>query len=269
MSKTAELEHKMQEAIDFSYDYYKKHGNFPKTSEDPFYRSAVRYFSSARNYRKQVLVHNGYTETEAEHELNKNPISKQDLFNAALDLFKTKGKLWAGSDLVEDYFGCLFYIRKEVLESLGYSREDILYMIKEQTLQSATPLEEVLKPLEDYIRETGEFPRSYEFKDRGTIVRRFNRWEIALDVASEHIKDPSKSVDALYKSYRDPYFPDIRILDPVKTYIRSNKKLPKTGDIKNYHKIVREYILWDNALDEAMSDLGFDIEKRRDYFRKR
>lgn len=266
---TLELEKKMQEALKFSYDFYVKNKRFPKTNEDPYYRSARRYFNGARNYRKQVLMHHGLTEEEAEFELDKNPVSKEELFNKALNLYKTKGVLWYGSDLVDEYFGCLFYIRKLVLKKLGYSDEDALYKIKEQIMRSAIPLEEVIEPLESYIREVGDIPKSYELNERGNIVRRFGKWDIAVDVALEHLSNPDKSVEEIYKNHRPRYLPNVETLEPIIDYIKTYNKLPKSNDIKEYHKIVKEYILWDNALDVAMSELGYDEEKRMEMFRNR
>src|SRR5690606_18842221 len=148
---TLELKEKMKKALEFNYEFYIKNKRFPKTSEDHYYRSARRYFNGAYNYRKQVLMHHGLTDEEAEYELNKNAISKDELFQKALTLFKDKGILWYGSDLVDEYFGCLFYIRKAVLKELGYSDEDLLYEIKAQIMNSAIPLEEVIEPLVSYI----------------------------------------------------------------------------------------------------------------------
>jgi hypothetical protein len=270
MSKTLELKEKMKKAIEFNYKFYKENKRFPKTNEDPYYRSARRYFNGAHNYRKQVLMQNGYSEEEAEQAIrNQNEISKDELFEKAVTLFKTKGMLWFGSDAVDKHFGCLFYIRKAVLKELGYSDEDALYEIKAQMMQSSIPLKDVIKPLESYIREVGEIPRSYELQDRGNIVRRFGKWDTAVSVALEHLQHPEESVDELYKKYRDKYLPNIETLKPIKDFIVKEGRLPKTNEITDYHKIVREYILWDNALDVAMEDLGYSMEKRMELFRNR
>lgn len=270
MNKTLELEEKMKEAVAFNYKFYVENKRFPKTTEDPYYRSARRYFDGAENYRKQVLIRNGFTEQEAEMELNKNAISKEELFESALKMYKEQGVLWYGSELVDEYFGCLFYIRKAVLKELGYSDEDVLYEIKEQVTMSATPLKDVLQPLIQWIQEIGEVPRSYEFEERGTIVRRFGKWDIALNVAMEYLDEKNTlSIDELYRKHRDRYLPNVETLTPLKEFIVENNRLPKTSEIKDYIKINREYIIWDNALDEAMADLGYSMNKRMDLFRNR
>lgn len=270
MNKTAELEEKMKSAVAFNYNFYMENKRFPKTSEDPYYRSAIRYFKGADNYRKQVLIRSGLTEAEAEYELNKNEITKEELLEDAIKLYKEEGELWWGSKYLEEYFGCLFYIRKEVLKRLGMSEEDILYEIKSQTMKTAIPLQDVIQPLVDYIKEVGEIPKSYEFKDRGNIVRRFGKWEIALDVAISYASSTNtKTVDELYKEKHDRYLPNVETLTPIKEFIEENGRLPKATEVKEYNKITREYILWDNALDQAMNDLGFSMEKRMELFRQR
>lgn len=269
MPKTLELEDKMQKAIEFNFNFYKENRRFPKTNEDPYYRSAIRYFKGARNYRRQVLVSNGLTEEQAEIELNRKSISKEELFEDALTLYKEKGILWYGSDLVDEYFGCLFYIRKAVLEEMGFSKGDLLYEIKAQIMKSSLPLEDVIEPLESYIKEVGEIPKSYDLTERGNIVKRFEKWDIAVEVALEHLENPDRSVEEIFAEKRDPYLPNVETLRPIIEFIEENKRLPKSVDIRDYRKITREYILWDNALDEAMEELGYDETKRIEMFRER
>lgn len=272
MPKTLEkstLENKMERAIEFTFEFYKENNRFPKTSEDPYYRSAIRYFKGARNYREQALMRNGLSKDEAVYELDKKSQTREEVFNEALELYKKEGILWYGSDLVEDYFGCLYYIRKAILEELGYSKEDILYEIKAQNMKTSIPLEEVIAPLEDYIKSSGEVPRSSDLEERGNIIRRFERWETAVEVALEHIENPEISVEELYTKLRSPYLPNVETLEPIKDFIVKYDRLPKATEISNYRRIAREYILWDNALDEAMGDLRYSIEKRMELFRNR
>ncbi|PHE64259.1 hypothetical protein COF68_05300 [Bacillus toyonensis] len=267
-----QLETKMEQAVDFNYKYYQEHGEFPPTSKDPYYRSAIRFFNGAENYRKQTLIRNGVSEDKVDEVLYgiKNKImSKTELFNQALETFKKDGTLEYGSELVNHHYGTVFYIRMDVLKEMGYSVEDSLYEIKSQQLKEAIPLEEVLRPLIDYINETGEVPRSYEFEERGNIVRRFDKWEIAIDVAVEHIADPSVSIDDLFKKHRKKYIPKAETLEDIKWFIKTHNKLPKSSDIKNYRQVIRGFILWDNALDNALADLGYTREQREDFFRKR
>ncbi|AFQ30187.1 hypothetical protein P4493_06125 [Bacillus thuringiensis] len=271
-ASSKQMEQKMQQALAFNYKYLQEHGDFPSTSEDPYYRSARRFFGGAEEYRRQVLLANGVPEEKVDEELfniKHKMISKEELFKQSLENFKKTGVLRYGSELVNHHYGTVFYLRMDVLKEMGYSVEDSLYEIKNQQLKTAIPLKEVLEPLIEYIRNYDEIPRSDEMPERANIVKRFSKWDIAVRVAVAYIDDPSKTVEEWYKEKRDRYLPRVHFLDEIIDFIKKNDRLPKSDEVGNYRQVLKDFILWDNALDNALIIMGYDREERENFFKKK
>ncbi|MEC2463485.1 hypothetical protein P9X10_01040 [Bacillus cereus] len=271
-ASTKQMELKMQQALAFNYKYLQEHGDFPSTSEDPYYRSARRFFGGAEEYRRQVLLANGVTEDKVDEELyniKHKMISKEELFQQALKQFKETGDMGYGSEIINHHYGSVFYLRMDILKELGYSIEDSLYEIKNQQLRTAIPLKDVIEPLITYIREYDEVPRSDEMPERANIVKRFNKWDTAIAVAVAYLHDPSKTVDEWYKEKRERYLPRIHFLEEIMEFIKTNDRLPKAEEVSNYRQVLKDFILFDNALDYALIELGYDRKQREDFFRKK